>query len=73
MSILHVYCLGLIHYKQAWNIQEHCVQMRKASSIGDMLLLMQHFPVITLGRSFKKKNLLISEAELKKKRSISLR
>ncbi len=65
--ILTVKDLGLVAYEQALSLQEAMVKERKAGSIGDTLLLLEHEPVYTLGRSAKEENLLLAPADLEKK------
>ncbi len=54
--------LGLIDYEQALRLQNHIVEDRKEEKIGDVLLLLQHPPVITLGKSGKTQNVLSPQA-----------
>ena len=49
MRILEVQRLGLISYADALEVQKHLVEQRKAGTIPDQLLLLEHPPVITLG------------------------
>jgi lipoyl(octanoyl) transferase len=53
--------LGLLEYARAWGLQRQLVEQRKTGSIEDRLLLVEHPPVITLGRNAKKTNLLLPE------------
>lgn len=46
---LHVRRLGVVPYAEALGLQKELVEARKAGSIPDQLLLLQHPPVITLG------------------------
>jgi len=46
---LQVRRLGLVPYAEALELQQELVEARKAGSIPDQLLLLQHPPVITLG------------------------
>ena len=41
-------------------LQRSLVELRKAGEIGDVLLLLEHTPVITLGRNARRENLLAS-------------
>jgi len=59
--------LGLIGYAEAYALQKRVVAARKADAIEDALLLCEHPPVITLGRSGKRENLLASEHVLRQK------
>jgi len=45
--------LGLIDYKEAWNLQLELVEKRYKKNISDVLILAQHPDVITLGRRGK--------------------
>jgi len=42
--------LGLVEYRQAWNLQRQLVERRAADDVPDLLLLLEHPHVITLGR-----------------------
>jgi len=53
--------LGQLEYARAWDLQRQLVEQRKTGSIEDRLLLVEHPPVITLGRNAKKTNLLLPE------------
>jgi lipoyl(octanoyl) transferase len=46
---LSVRRLGLIGYQEALELQRELVEERRANRISDLLLLLQHPPVITLG------------------------
>src|SRR6266446_3686847 len=59
--------LGMIGYAEAYALQKRIVAARKAGAIEDVLLLCEHPPVITLGRSGKLENLLASEHVLRQK------
>ena len=59
--------MGLIGYAEAYALQKRIVAARKAGAIEDVLLFCQHPPVITLGRSGKRENLLASEHVLRQK------
>ena len=58
-----VYHLGRVSYRCAWELQRVLVARRKAGETGDLLLLLEHPPVITLGRNGDRQHLL-SSAEL---------
>ena len=50
--------LGTLDYATALRLQEKLVGLRKDGRIGDVVLLLEHTPVITLGRNAKTKNIL---------------
>lgn len=52
--------LGTIDYGTALRLQEQLVGLRKEGRIADALLLLEHSPVITLGRNAHSKNILAS-------------
>src|SRR5215467_3042640 len=52
--------LGNIDYATGLRLQEKLVSLRKDGRVGDVLLLLEHTPVITLGRNAKTKNILAS-------------
>jgi lipoyl(octanoyl) transferase len=52
--------LGTIDYATGLRLQEKLVGLRKEVRIGDVLLLLEHTAVITLGRNAKAKNILAS-------------
>ena len=56
ISVLH---LGTLDYGSALKLQEHLVDLRKANRIGDTLLLLEHPPVITLGRNADDSNIVV--------------
>jgi lipoate-protein ligase B len=60
--------LGVIAYEEALRLQNHLVQARGVGEVEDILLLLQHPPVMTLGRSGKTENLLASESVLQEKK-----
>ena len=49
--VTHVIHLGLVPYSTALELQRTLLQLRKASRIENTLLLLEHPPVITLGRN----------------------
>ena len=52
--------LGTIDYATGLALQRKLVDLRKANRIADTLLLLEHSPVITLGRNAKATNILAS-------------
>ena len=49
-DMLAIRTLGLVPYRAGVELQEECVRARAAGEIGDTLLLLEHPPVLTLGR-----------------------
>src|ERR1700747_2084005 len=49
--MISVVQLGTLDYATALRLQQKLVGLRKDSRIGDVLLLLEHSPVITLGRN----------------------
>jgi len=64
IAVLH---LGTIDYGTALQLQQSLVELRKQNRISDVLLLLEHYPAITLGRNSDQKNLLASSEALRKK------
>jgi lipoyl(octanoyl) transferase len=58
---IHLLQLGRVGYTEGLEIQARVVAARKAGRIGDTLLLLEHPPVITLGRNASRKNVLVSD------------
>jgi len=59
--------LGTVDYATGLRLQQRLVSLRKEGRIGNVLLLLQHTPVITLGRNAKSHNVLASPAELERR------
>jgi lipoyl(octanoyl) transferase len=64
MRNLQVTELGCVGYREALAVQSELVERRKAGVAGDQLLLLEHPPVITMGRNGHVENLLASEESL---------
>jgi lipoate-protein ligase B len=62
--ICQVYRLGLMAYEQAWELQKRLSRLRAERQIGDALLILEHPPTITLGKSADRGNILATDAEL---------
>lgn len=58
--MISVVQLGAIDYSTGLRLQKKLVDLRKEGRIGDVLLLLEHTPVITLGRNAKAANLVAS-------------
>ena len=63
--------LGTIHYATGLRLQQQLVALRKQEKIGDVLLILEHSPVITLGRNAKAANV-IASPELLAQRGVEL-
>ena len=59
--------LGRVGYPEAAALQQRLLQSRFEEKTGDMLLLLEHPPTITLGRFAKTENILLSAEALKQK------
>ena len=57
--------LGLIDYIKALEIQEKLLSLRQKNLIDDVFLLVEHPPVITVGRSGSYSNIMLSQDKLK--------
>jgi lipoyl(octanoyl) transferase len=58
--LISVLQLGTIDYATGLRLQQRLVELRKEGHIGDALLLLEHSPVITLGRNGKQTNIVAS-------------
>lgn len=54
-----VHTLGLVDYHKALLLQERLLDLRKGGAISDVLLLLQHHSVLTIGRSGVDKNIIV--------------
>jgi lipoyl(octanoyl) transferase len=61
---LEVHWLGRVPYRDAWQKQHDLVAARRRDEIPDQLLLLEHEPVLTLGRTSDEKHVLASAEEL---------
>ncbi len=59
--IISVVQLGRVDYPTGLRLQQTLVDLRKRDEIGNTLLLLEHTPVITLGRNAKRENVLASD------------
>ncbi|MGA9979582.1 MAG: lipoyl(octanoyl) transferase [Candidatus Sulfotelmatobacter sp.] len=69
--MISVIQLGTIDYATGLRLQQQLVALRKEEKIGDVLLLLEHKPVITLGRNAKAANV-IASPELLTQRGVEL-
>jgi lipoyl(octanoyl) transferase len=56
--------LGRVRYAEALALQEELLDARVRSAVGDTLLLLEHDPVVTLGRGAHEENLLVPRERL---------
>jgi len=68
---VHLLWLGREPYAEGLEIQARVVAARKQGLIGDTLVLLEHPPVITLGRNSSRANVLVSD-ELLAQRGVEL-
>ena len=57
--------LGTIAYQEAWDLQHKIHEAKQAGFPADVLFLLEHPHVFTLGKNAKKENILVSESVLK--------
>jgi lipoyl(octanoyl) transferase len=58
--------LGLIGYDDTFEIQMHLFEKVRTEQTRGLILLLEHYPVITIGNSGKRENLLASKESLEK-------
>lgn len=61
LNLVH---LGRCDYKKAWDIQYDILEKRQKGDIGDTLIMVEHPPVITLGRNAVESNVVVPEKYL---------
>jgi lipoyl(octanoyl) transferase len=64
---IHLLQIGRLSYAEGLRIQAEVVAARKAHRIGDTLLLLEHPPVLTLGRNSTRANILLTDQALAEK------
>jgi len=69
--LISIVQLGTIDYATGLCLQQQLVALRKEEKIGDVLLLLEHTPVITLGRNAKAANV-VASPELLARRGVEL-
>ncbi len=65
--LVHLLYLGRIPYSEGLAIQRRVVEARKHQRIHDTLLIMEHPPVLTLGRNASRANILATDEYLARK------
>jgi lipoyl(octanoyl) transferase len=71
IDLISLVQLGKVDYATGLRLQRQLVALRKEEKIGDVLLLLEHSPVITLGRNAKAANV-IASPELLAQRGVEL-
>jgi lipoyl(octanoyl) transferase len=62
MRTIQSYWLGRVRYAAVHELQRELVEARAAGHVGDVLLLLEHEPVVTLGRGAKAEHVLLDES-----------
>jgi lipoyl(octanoyl) transferase len=70
-NLISVIQLGTVDYGPGLRLQQQLIALRKEEKIGDVLLLLEHSPVITLGRNAKAANV-VASPELLAQRGVEL-
>ena len=61
---VQVHRLGRVEYRDGLELQRQFQEARRANEVPDTLLLLEHPPVLTLGRGAKENNILTPKAQL---------
>jgi lipoyl(octanoyl) transferase len=64
-GVLTVDHLGTVPYVPTWELQDELADARRSRRIGDRLLLLEHFPVFTIGRGGNEANMLATPDRLR--------
>jgi lipoic acid synthetase len=59
--------LGLVSYDKAYDLQRKLHKFKREGRINDVLILLEHEPVVTMGRGGKRDNILVSDELLQSK------
>jgi lipoyl(octanoyl) transferase len=65
--LLNLLKLGRVSYSEALALQQQLVELRHQQRIDNTLLLLEHPPVLTLGRNSRRENILASDELLARK------
>jgi lipoic acid synthetase len=65
VNVVTAYRLGTVEYEEGRRLQEDLGKARASGAMGDTLLMLQHPPVITLGRGGGKEDVLASAPTLR--------
>jgi lipoyl(octanoyl) transferase len=63
-GVIQYLYLGRVAYDEGLRLQQELVALRTAGHIGNVLLLLEHPPVLTLGRNATRANILVSDEML---------
>lgn len=69
--MISVLQLGTIDYSTGLHLQQRLIELRKEGRVGDVLLLLEHTPVITKGRNAKARNI-VASAEMLARRGVEV-
>jgi len=61
---IHAEWLGIVPYRDAWDLQKRLAAARASDEIGDRLLLLEHPAVLTLGKHADERHVVASPGEL---------
>ncbi len=64
-GVLTVERLGTVAYRPTWELQDELADARRGRHTGDRLLLVEHFPVYTIGRGGDQANMLAGPERLR--------
>ncbi len=64
-GLLHVVRLGTTPFRRCWDLQRRLLALRAAGDVPDTLLLTEHEPVYTIGRTGDPKNMLMPPEHLR--------
>src|SRR3954451_6514685 len=63
-AVIEARWLGRVEYRDAWQLQKRLAAARAGGRIPDQLLLLEHAPVLTLGRGADESHVLAAPGEL---------
>src|SRR3954452_21948477 len=63
-AVIEARWLGRVEYRDAWQLQKRLAAARADGAVPDQLLLLEHAPVLTLGRGADESHVLPAPAEL---------
>ncbi len=64
-GLLHVVRLGTTSFRHCWDLQRRLLELRSVGAIPDTLLLTEHEPVYTIGRTGDPRNMLAPAEHLR--------